>query len=731
MKFKEIKFLVKTVTVLFMTLFVVGCKGSLESTNKISESSVADSNENIIEEVNGTAQLGYLGNAKVEIYEVADDGSFILRWVEYTSNGITLDQIGKFNLHAKALEPSKFYLYKVIGGEDWDANDDGKKDNQFTPNSGTIRAIAKGEDISEIGSRFKVTIVTEIVYEKVEDVLQSDFNSTEFSSILDQESASVIHDINGDNNISVEDIVTFDPIVHKDKLKDTFESKLTEILDVVHQGEKALSIDTTPPTMTIVGDNPMEVSQGTPFIDPGVKVADNVDSNLTVTVVGEVNTSKVGNYTLTYSATDSAGNHATIQRVVNVVDTTPPTMTIVGDNPMEVSQGTPFIDPGVKVTDNIDSNLTVTVVGEVNTSKVGSYTLTYSATDSAGNHATIERIVNVVDTTPPVIAIKNYDPTDISQTITNQDSIDIEIEGEIGAKLYINGVFVEELESNHITVTLDTSGTSGDKSFVLQLKDSAGNSSDEVHITVTKGVVYDQRTHLMWQDDSDTNQLKMVWSEAQNYCEELVIGNYADWRVPSLDELFTITDHTTYNPSIQNGFLYSIASSYWSSSRYSLDQSLLVGINFYDGSDGISYETTPRYVRCVRGEPLQSPLLTQYSSETVLDSRHNLLWQDNEDVETQFLTYEEAVEYCNNLTLSQMNGWRVPTILELRTIIDRNYVNSATHQAFQYRVDGFVWSSTVYQAEPTKMWTIFFGDGNDYQQKKDSKGYVRCVKETS
>lgn len=654
MKFKEIKFLVKTVTVLFMTLFVVGCKGSLESTNKISESSVADSNENIIEEVNGTAQLGYLGNAKVEIYEVADDGSFILRWVEYTSNGITLDQIGKFNLHAKALEPSKFYLYKVIGGEDWDANDDGKKDNQFTPNSGTIRAIAKGEDISEIGSRFKVTIVTEIVYEKVEDVLQSDFNSTEFSSILDQESASVIHDINGDNNISVEDIVTFDPIVHKDKLKDTFESKLTEILDVVHQGEKALSIDTTPPTMTIVGDNPMEVSQGTPFIDPGVKVADNVDSNLTVTVVGEVNTSKVG-----------------------------------------------------------------------------SYTLTYSATDSAGNHATIERIVNVVDTTPPVIAIKNYDPTDISQTITNQDSIDIEIEGEIGAKLYINGVFVEELESNHITVTLDTSGTSGDKSFVLQLKDSAGNSSDEVHITVTKGVVYDQRTHLMWQDDSDTNQLKMVWSEAQNYCEELVIGNYADWRVPSLDELFTITDHTTYNPSIQNGFLYSIASSYWSSSRYSLDQSLLVGINFYDGSDGISYETTPRYVRCVRGEPLQSPLLTQYSSETVLDSRHNLLWQDNEDVETQFLTYEEAVEYCNNLTLSQMNGWRVPTILELRTIIDRNYVNSATHQAFQYRVDGFVWSSTVYQAEPTKMWTIFFGDGNDYQQKKDSKGYVRCVKETS
>lgn len=79
------------------------------------------------------------------------------------------------------------------------------------------------------------------------------------------------------------------------------------------------------------------------------------------------------------------------------VDSTAPVLTLLGDDPMIVTRGNTFTDPGVTVTDNVDTNPTVTVTGTVDTSTVGSYILTYNATDAAGNAATVvTRTVNVV-----------------------------------------------------------------------------------------------------------------------------------------------------------------------------------------------------------------------------------------------------------------------------------------------------------------------------------------------
>ena len=57
----------------------------------------------------------------------------------------------------------------------------------------------------------------------------------------------------------------------------------------------------------------------------------------------------------------------------------------------------------------LDGNLTgsVTSVNTVNTDAVGSYTMTYSVSDANGNAAadSVVRVVNVVDTTKPVITL--------------------------------------------------------------------------------------------------------------------------------------------------------------------------------------------------------------------------------------------------------------------------------------------------------------------------------------
>lgn len=168
--------------------------------------------------------------------------------------------------------------------------------------------------------------------------------------------------------------------------------------------------DTTPPVITIAGSNPFTVAAGSAFTDPGATALDAVDGAVTVSATGSVNTSVPGNYTITYSATDAAGNAATATRTVIVADLTAPVITIAGANPLTVEVGTAFTDPGATATDNIDANVPVNVSGSVNTAIPGNYTITYSASDTAGNTATATRTVNVVDVTAPVITVAGDNP---------------------------------------------------------------------------------------------------------------------------------------------------------------------------------------------------------------------------------------------------------------------------------------------------------------------------------
>jgi len=84
---------------------------------------------------------------------------------------------------------------------------------------------------------------------------------------------------------------------------------------------------------------------------------------------------------------------------VNVVDTSSPEITLLGDNPMTIEVGSTFTDPGATALDNYDGDLTSSIVvsGSVDTSTIGSYTLTYDVTDASGNAAvSLTRTVNVV-----------------------------------------------------------------------------------------------------------------------------------------------------------------------------------------------------------------------------------------------------------------------------------------------------------------------------------------------
>ncbi len=66
------------------------------------------------------------------------------------------------------------------------------------------------------------------------------------------------------------------------------------------------------------------------------------------------------------------------------------------------------------------------------------------------------------------------------------------------------------------------------------------------------GTISDNNTGLMWQEIPIDG--KMTWSEAMEYCENLELGGYDDWRLPTADELFSISDFSVGWPYIDVSF---------------------------------------------------------------------------------------------------------------------------------------------------------------------------------
>lgn len=167
--------------------------------------------------------------------------------------------------------------------------------------------------------------------------------------------------------------------------------------------------DQTRPVITITGGT-VNLAAGTPYTEPGFLATDNIDGNLTSSVVvnSTVPTPTVpGTYTIRYSVSDSAGNQA-IQplRTVIVTDSVHPVITLVASN-LTLAAGTPYTEPGFTASDDVDGNITanVTVISTVNPAVPGSYTVTYQVADSSGNPTSIIRNVLVTDQSPPVITL--------------------------------------------------------------------------------------------------------------------------------------------------------------------------------------------------------------------------------------------------------------------------------------------------------------------------------------
>jgi formylglycine-generating enzyme required for sulfatase activity len=124
---------------------------------------------------------------------------------------------------------------------------------------------------------------------------------------------------------------------------------------------------------------------------------------------------------------------------------------------------------------------------------------------------------------------------------------------------------------------------------------------------------------------------------------------------------------------------------------------------------------------------------TDNGNGTITDNNTGLIWQKADGGE---MTIENAVSYCNNLTLAGSTGWRLPTAIELFSINNHNRLNPAIDTFyFTKTLAEYWWSSDKRADDTTAIWAVNSGGGIGAHPKSETQSaggtkkiHVRAVK---
>ena len=241
--------------------------------------------------------------------------------------------------------------------------------------------------------------------------------------------------------------------------------------------------DTTAPVITLNSDSIVYLKTGDTYSEAGAAATDVDDDDITVKTEGMVDTGTAGEYVVTYTATDAAGNSTSATRKVIVVDRdmAAPIISLNDASIVYLKTGDTYSEAGAAAVDATDGDLKITTEGTVDTSTAGEYIVTYSVTDSAGNTASKTRrvIVSASDADGPVINLNNSSVI----YLTKGDSY-----GDAGAKANddVDGAVKVTTKG-----TVDTQ-TVGQYIVTYTATDAAGNTS-----TATRRVIVSESAVMM------------------------------------------------------------------------------------------------------------------------------------------------------------------------------------------------------------------------------------------
>ena len=141
----------------------------------------------------------------------------------------------------------------------------------------------------------------------------------------------------------------------------------------------------------------------------------------------------------------------------------------------------------------------------------------------------------------------------------------------------------------------------------------------------------------------------------------------------------------------------------------------------------------------LKGVAWPSARFTSNSANTVTDNLTGLMWAKNANINGT-KSWEEALTYCNDLTIDTYTDWRLPNRFELESLLDLAYSNPALSNdagtgpqsggssSFTGVQSGYYWSSTTPMISTGAAWVVSLGGGNVGAGDKTSSYYVWPVR---
>ncbi len=124
---------------------------------------------------------------------------------------------------------------------------------------------------------------------------------------------------------------------------------------------------------------------------------------------------------------------------------------------------------------------------------------------------------------------------------------------------------------------------------------------------------------------------------------------------------------------------------------------------------------------------LQAQLIKE--GNIVKDTKTNLLWQDSKESKTLKVTWKEGQNYCKNLKLDGITGWKMPGFVELFSLVDTKVYNPTLSKTFQYFEAKNYWITKVFShGVSNEAFVIDFKGGAFNRKKMDKKFNIRCYK---
>ena len=272
------------------------------------------------------------------------------------------------------------------------------------------------------------------------------------------------------------------------------------------------------------------------------------------------------------------------------------------------------------------------------------------------------------------------------------------------------------------------------------------------------GTITDNVTGLMWQKDFT----KVQWALAQSEADAADTGQYNDWRVPTIKELYSLIDFTGSQgsglptsptppadalPFIDTDYFEFeypstgryIDAQYVSSTEYTSTtmngNDTFFGVNFADGRikgyPKVNNNHPEYYARYVRGNISYGKNdFVNNGDGTITDIATGLMWAKNDS--GYGMVWQDSLAYAEDLILADYDDWRLPNAKELHTIVDYTRSPDATGSAAidagfdttsirnELNQDDypFFWSSTTFTRPSSDAIMICFGRAMGYMNNQ-------------